>query len=131
MILRNTERSLRTKTVAAIAPVLPAAIAENLGAASVIAETTLDQLAEIDLDGITDAELKPARIQAGLVFIGFGALTMMFLLLFRGSLHPHVSLAQQLRQFWFQYIGCVCLGVAGLFMLGREAMRSPAITDDA
>ncbi len=123
ILLRDTERSLRLKTVDAIAPLLPATLAHNLGEASITAETTLDQLAEIDLDAITAQDLQPARIQVGLLFIGFGALMMMFLLLYLGSIHPGLSPTQQLRQFWFQYLWFVCLGVAGLFMLGREAMR--------
>ncbi len=129
VLLRDTERSLRTLTVAAISPRLPAPLAQNLGEASITAEITLEQLAEIDLDDITDADLRPARIQVGLIFIGFGALMTMFLLLYLGTLPHHPSLGEQLRRFWFAYIGCVCLGVAGLFMVGREAMRSPAEED--
>jgi hypothetical protein len=124
VLLRDTERALRTKTVTAIAPLLPDPVAQNLGEASITADSALDVLADIDLDDITAADLQPARIQMGLLFVGFGALMMMFLLLYLGSLHG-LSPAAQLRQYWFAYIWFVCLGVAGLFMLGREAMRSP------
>lgn len=130
VLLRDTERSLRRKTVGAVAPILPDALAAGLGEVSWVAEASLNQLAEIDLDDITDTELKPARIQMGLIFVGFGALAMVFLLLYLYSLHPELTPVQQVQQHWYQYIWFVCLGVAGLFMLGREAMRPPLSTDE-
>ncbi|WP_219904706.1 hypothetical protein [Stenomitos frigidus] len=59
----------------------------------------------------------------GLIFTGFGALAMVLLLLYLSALHPELSPVQQMSQYWYQYIWFVGLGVAGLFMLGREAMR--------
>jgi hypothetical protein len=123
VLLRDTERSLRTKTVAAITPLLPEPATTNLQAASETAEDLLDQLAQIDLDEITDEELQPARVQMGLLFSGFGALAMGFLLLVLYTLHPELSAVEQIQQFWYQYVWILGLGVAGLFMLGREAMR--------
>jgi hypothetical protein len=70
-----------------------------------------------DVD-MTTADLQPARIQVGL---GFGALMVMVLLLYLGSLHGLLP-AAKLRQYWFAYVWFVCLGVAGLFMsVGQKA----------
>jgi hypothetical protein len=123
VILRDTERSLRQRTITALVPVLPEELAENLGEASLVADESLEKLAAIDLDEITDSELQPARIKVGLVFVGFGALMMVFLLLYLNTLHPELSPLAQIQHYWYQYIWFVSLGVAGLFMLGREAMR--------
>lgn len=123
--LRDTERSLRCRTLTAIAPMLPKALAINLGETSLVAEETMHQLAQIDLDAIDAVDLQPARIKVGLFFTGFGALAMVLLLLYLSALHPELNSAQQLHQYWYAYIWFVCLGVAGLFMLGREAMRPP------
>lgn len=130
VLLRDTERSLRLKTVDAIAPLLPEKMAVNLGEASIVADEALDELAIISLEDITDADLKPARIQMGLMFIGFGALAMAFLLLVLYTLHPEMSAAAQVHHFWHQYVWFVGLGIAGLFMLGREAMRPVELPED-
>lgn len=130
VLLRDTEKTLRAKTVTAIAPMLPANAAKKLQQTSEIAEIALDRLAEIDLDRIDDWEMRPARIQMGLVFVGFSALLMVTLLLYLAALHPELSLVDQLRAYWYPYIGFVCLGVSGLFMLGRESMRPPLTIDD-
>lgn len=55
--------------------------------------------------------------------MGFGALTLAILTLYLYSLHPELSTTEQVRNYWHQYICLVSLGVAGMFMLGREAMR--------
>lgn len=123
VLLRNTERSLRLKTVSAIAPLLPESVATNLGEASVIADESLNELAEIELDEISDVDLKPARVTAGLMFIAFGALAMAFLLMVLYVLHPEMTVTEQVHAYWHQYIWCVALGISGLFMVGREAMR--------
>lgn len=123
VVLRDTERSLRVKALETVTPILPEAVATNLGEVSVVADQSLEQLARIDLDSITDAELKSVRIQVGLAFVGFGALAMAFLLLYLYTLHPDLTAVDQVRQYWYQYIWFACLGVSGLFMLGREAMR--------
>jgi hypothetical protein len=121
--LRDAEASLRRPTVAAIVPVLPAQISDRLEAASNVADNTLNQLAEIDIDEISDWELRPARIQVGLSFVGFGALMVIVLLLYLSTLHPELSAIAQVGLYWYQYVWFVCLGVAGMFLLGREAMR--------
>lgn len=126
VLLRDTERSLRRKTVESLAPVLPESLALRMGEASVVAEESLDQLAEIDLNEITAEEMRPVRIRVGLTLVGFGALSLLFLLLFLYSLHPEMSPIAQVRHFWYQYVWLVSVGVAGMFMLGREAMRPPA-----
>lgn len=123
VLLRDTERSLRIKMVETVSPVLPEKVAINLGEASIVADEALEQLSAIDLDTITPEDLKPARIQIGMLFVGFGALAMAFLLMFQYILHPEMSVAVQVHHYWHQYIWFVCLGISGLFMMGREAMR--------
>ncbi len=125
VLLRNTERSLREITVTAIVPLLPADLATTLDEASQKADQSLAELAEIDLNTITDAELKPARTLMGLTFVGFGGLTMLFLALCLSTLHPELSAIAQIHDYWHQYVWLLGLGVAGLVMLGREAMRPP------
>lgn len=122
-LLRDTEALLRRQTVQTIAPILPPTVANNLQNASDIAEESLNELAEIDLDEIGDRELQPARILLGLSFVGFGALLIVLLLLYLSTLHPELSLGNQMRQYWYEYIWFVCLGVTGMMILGREAMR--------
>lgn len=122
--LRDTEALLRRKTVETLVPVLPESVATNLQAASAVADESLNQLAEINLNAISDSELKSPRILIGLTFSGFGALSLTLLLLYLYTQHPELSPTDQLRQYWYEYILFVCLGVAGMMMLGREAMRS-------
>ncbi|HEY9692946.1 MAG TPA: hypothetical protein V6D15_12105 [Oculatellaceae cyanobacterium] len=122
-LLRNTEALLRRQTVATLVPVLPSAVATRLQDASAKADTSLYQLAEINLNQISDQELQPARILIGLSFVGLSALLILFLLLYLNTIHPELSRVEQIRNYWYQYVGFVCLGVAGMFMLGREAMR--------
>jgi hypothetical protein len=124
-LLRDTERSLRLKTVETIAPLLPSETAMNLGESSQAADEFLDELAKIDLDDITDADLKPARTMVGLTFIGFSGLMMMFLLVYLSNLHPELSAVAQIQAYWYQYVWFSSLGVTGLAVLGREAMRPP------
>ncbi|WP_017317632.1 hypothetical protein [Mastigocladopsis repens] len=123
-LLRNTEGLLRRPAVAAIVPILSPKAARRVEAASSVAEDSLKELAEIDLEKISDWELRPARIRVGLSFVGFGALMIVVLLLYLNTLHPELSTVQQIGKYWYQYIWFVCLGVAGMFLLGREAMRS-------
>jgi hypothetical protein len=123
--LRDTERSLRLKTIETIVPLLPSETAMNLGETSQAADEFLDELAKIDLNTITDAELKPARIMAGLTFTGFSGLMLMFLLVYLSNLHPELSAVAQIQAYWYQYVWFISLGVAGLAVLAREAMRPP------
>lgn len=122
-LLRDTEALLRRQTVEIIAPILPPIVANNLENASDVAEESLNELAEIDLDEIGDRELQPARILVGLSFVGFGALLIVLLLLYLSTLHPELSLSNQMHHYWHEYIWFVCLGVTGMMILGREAMR--------
>ncbi len=122
-ILRNTEALLRRPTVAALVPILPPKLSDNLQEASDIAEDSLEELAEIDLNNISDWELRPFRIRIGLSFVGFSSLMIIVLALFLTTLHPEMSPTQQIASYWGEYIWFVCLGVAGMFLLGREAMR--------
>lgn len=122
-LLRDTEALLRRKTVATLVPILPRNLGTNLQKTSLIAENSLHQLAKINLEQITDDELQSARVIVGLTFVGFGALTLAILTLYLYSLHPELSTTEQVRNYWHQYIWLVSLGVAGMFMLGREAMR--------
>ncbi|WP_026732633.1 hypothetical protein [Fischerella sp. PCC 9605] len=122
-LLRDTEALLRRPTVTTLAPILPPKISNNLQMASSLAEESLKELAEIDLEQISDWELRPARIRVGLSFVGFGALMIVLLLLYLNSLHPELTPVEQIGKYWYQYVWFVCLGVAGMFILGREAMR--------
>ena len=122
-ILRNTEALLRRPAVAALVPILPPKLSDNLQDASDIAEDSLEELAEIDLNKINDWELRPFRMQIALSFIGFSSLMILILALFLTTLHPEMSPIQQIGNYWSEYIWFVCLGVAGMFLLGREAMR--------
>ncbi|MEA5596306.1 hypothetical protein [Rivularia sp. UHCC 0363] len=122
-ILRNTEAFLRRPTVAALVPILPSKLSENLQEANDIAEDSLEVLAEIDLSKINDWELRPFRMRIALSFVGFSSLTILILALFLTTLHPEMSPTQQIGTYWGEYIWFVCLGVAGMFLLGREAMR--------
>ncbi len=130
VLLRDTERSLRLKTMETLVPLLPEQVATNLAEVSDVAEESLNKLADIDLDEVSSQDLRPARILMGLLFIAFGALAMTFLLLYLYTLHPEMDAAEQMRQYWYQYVWFVCLGVAGLFMVGREAMRSKDLDDE-
>lgn len=125
-LLRDTEALLRRPTVKTLAPILPVPMANRLQDASWLAEESLNHLAQIDLKAISDEELRPARILVGLTFVGFGALAILLLLLYLSALHPELSLNQAMRNYWYEYVWFVCLGVAGMFILGREAMRPPS-----
>lgn len=132
-ILRNTEALVRRPTVAALVPILPPKLSENLQEASDIAEDSLEELAEIDLEQINDWELRPYRMRIALSFVGFSSLMIIILALFLTTLHPEMSPTQQMGKFWSEYIWFVCLGVTGMFLLGREAMRpinKPESLDD-
>lgn len=121
--MRDVEGLLRRPTVGALVPILPPKLGESLQRASSVAEDSLKGLAEIDFKNISDYELRPARISVGLSFVGFGALMMIVLLLYLNTLHPEFSPVEQIGKYWYQYIWFVSLGVAGMFILGREAMR--------
>lgn len=123
-LLRDTEALLRRKTVETLVPVLPRTVVTSLQETSTVAEDTLQALAEIDLDKISDFELQPIRIRIGLSFVGFGALAIAWLILYLYTLHPELTPVEQIRKYWYQYVWFVSLGVTGMFMLGREAMRS-------
>lgn len=122
-LLRDTEALLRRPTVATLVPILPPKLARNVETASSVAEESLRQLAEIDLENISDLELRSPRIRVGLSFVGFGALMIVVVLLYLNTIHPELNTPQQIAKYWYQYVWFVCLGVAGMFILGREAMR--------
>lgn len=122
-LLRDTEALLRRPTVAKLSPILPPKLSNRFQATSSFADDSFEELAEIDLNTISDFELRPARILVGLSLIGFGALMILVLLLYLNTLHPKTSTVVQIRQYWYQYIWFVCLGITGMFILGREAMR--------
>jgi hypothetical protein len=128
-ILRDTERSLREKTVSAIVPIAPD-LAGDIEQASRKADRTLETLANIDLDQITDEELRPARILMGLTFVGISSLMLLFLALFFSTMHPELTALGQIHEFWHPYVWFISLGVAGLTMLGREAMRITLTSHD-
>lgn len=105
--------------------VQPVPVSVTLQKNSTAAKAFLSELAKIDRKTISDQELVPARIQIGLTFVGFSALAMGLLLLHISSLHPGYSLVERLEAYWSQYIWFVCMGVAGMMMLGRESLRQP------
>lgn len=121
--LREWEQPWRRKAIATLLPLLPPPAAAKLRKTAEQADETWQDLAVIDLDTLSDADLRPARIYVGLGFVGFAALMLTLLMLHYHSLRPDLILADQIRQYWYPYIFFVCLGVAGMFMLGREAMR--------
>ncbi|AVH72140.1 hypothetical protein NLP_3611 [Nostoc sp. 'Lobaria pulmonaria (5183) cyanobiont'] len=122
-LLRDTEALLRRPTVAKLSPILPPKLSNRFQSTSSLADDSFKELAEIDLNTISDFELRPARILVGLSLVGFGALMILLLLLYLNTLHPKTSTVEQIRQYWYQYIWFVCLGITGMFILGREAMR--------
>ncbi|MBE9201866.1 MULTISPECIES: hypothetical protein [unclassified Nodularia (in: cyanobacteria)] len=122
-LLRYTEAVLRRPAVATLAPILPPKLSQKLQVASSVADESLQELAEINLEQISDFELRPARIYIGLSFVGFGALMILVLLLYLNTLHPEINRIEQIRQYWYEYVWFVSLGVTGMFILGREAMR--------
>ncbi|HEY9298991.1 MAG TPA: hypothetical protein VIQ31_22075, partial [Phormidium sp.] len=122
-LLQETERSLRIQTVETLAPILPASVANSLQQASEIADTSLEELAAIDFDNISDLELRPARIFVGLTFAGFSALAILLLLIYTFAIAPELSTSERIHDYWYQYVFFVSFGIAGMFVLGREAMR--------
>lgn len=122
----STEALLRSKTVEVLVPVLPSSMANRLETVSDVATAVLSQLVAVDLDKVSDLEMRSPRIFVGLTFIGFGSLFIVLLMLYLCTLHPELSPVEQIRQYWYQYVWFVSLGIAGMFMLGREAMRPAA-----
>jgi hypothetical protein len=128
--LRDRERSLRQRTVTRVQPWLNPALARTLTQASSVADASLDELATVDLARITNRDLRAARLNVGFLCVGFSALLLLLLVLYLQSLEPGDALPVQISHHWFQYISLVGLGVAGMFMLGREAMRPPITLDE-
>ncbi|MEH1780605.1 MAG: hypothetical protein V7K67_18740 [Nostoc sp.] len=122
-LLRDTEALLRRPTVATLSPFLPPKLSNKFQTTSSLADKFFKELAEIDLNTISDFELRPARILVGFSLVGFGALMILVLLLYLNTLHPELSTSEKIRQYWHQYVWFVSLGVTGMFILGREAMR--------
>lgn len=88
----------------------------------------IEFLQELNWDvirSVSDRDLRPARIQVGLTFVGFGSLMLVFLLLYIYGVHPELRALEHIGSYWYPYIWFVSLGVSGLFMLGRESMRPP------
>lgn len=111
---------------------LPIALADLSAPSSDAAEVQIPLMEQIkrELEDVGDEDLKPARIQIGLLFVGVSALLLMSLLLYITAMHPGLTVKQQMLRYWSEYVGFVGLGVAGLMMLGREAMRSPPISEE-
>ena len=123
VFLRDTETLIRQQTVANLVPILPDKLATNLQEVSQIADESLQELAQIDLDTITQEELRYPRIVIGLTFVGFSALLILFLLMYIYTLHPEFTLREIMQNYWYEYIFFLCFGVTGMFLLGRESMR--------
>ncbi len=111
----------------------PSSVIENkpvvgvrfLLAVSTAASHFFAEAAKIDRDSISDWEMKPARIYTGLTFSGFSALGLILLMFYISRFHPELAKGEWVKYFWYQYILLVSLGVAGMSMLGREALRRP------
>lgn len=73
---------------------------------------------------LAEGELRTPRIQAGLTFVGFAALGLVFLLLYTHALHPEFDWVALVSEYWYPYTGFASLGVAGLIVLARESLRS-------
>jgi len=72
---------------------------------------------------ITVEELRPARIRVGLGFVGASAFTLFGLWAYIKWFYAEFGLAESMSHFWYPYTLFIGLGVAGFFMLGREALR--------
>lgn len=94
-------------------------------AVSTAASYFFAEAAKIDRNSISDWEMKPARIYTGLTFSGFSALGLVLLMFYISRFHPELAKGEWVKYFWYQYIFLVSLGVAGMSMLGREALRRP------
>ena len=122
-IFYGTEGFLRRWVVRTMSPLLPPEVGADLQDTSLLAEESLQELAAIKVEEVSDRELQSPRILISLTFIGFSGLLISFLLLYLSTTHPHLSLKQQIGYYWYQYIFSVCLGVTGLLLLGREVIR--------
>lgn len=72
---------------------------------------------------MSDAELSAPRVQMGSLFIGSSALGLVCLLLWMSAFHPEFDWQVGVREYWYPYVGFVCLGVSGLIVLARESLR--------
>ena len=72
---------------------------------------------------ISDAELSVPRVQMGSLFIGSSALGLVCLLLWMSAFHPEFDWQVGVHEYWYPYVGFVCLGVSGLIVLARESLR--------
>ncbi|TAE58587.1 MAG: hypothetical protein EAZ76_15570 [Nostocales cyanobacterium] len=122
-LFRDIETNLRHPTVAIFHRFLSPALRQKLQNTSLYADEFFQTLAKIDIENINDWELYPARIYIGLTFVGFAALLILLLVLYINTFNPHLTYAEQVGKYWYQYILCVCLGVTGMFLIGREVIR--------
>ena len=123
VLFKDTESWLRRKSIAAITPVLSPESVARLQTISAWAEEFFQELTRIEFKQISDAQLRVPRISIGLAFVGFASLLLLLLALYLNFLHPHSSFREELHNYWYQYSFIVSLGVSGMFVLGREAMR--------
>ena len=91
-ILYGTEGFLRRRVVQTIYPLLPPEVGADLQDTSLLAEESLQELAAIKVEEVSDQELQSPRILISLTFIGFSGLLISFLLLYLSTTHPHLSL---------------------------------------
>ena len=61
-LLRQTQTALRRPIVATLTPILPLKLAQKLQVGSTLADSLWKELAEINLEQISDLELRSARI---------------------------------------------------------------------
>ncbi|MBD2104319.1 hypothetical protein [Leptolyngbya sp. FACHB-261] len=120
VLLRDTERSLRLKTLATTSALVPTRLSPYLQDASALADRSLADLAEVDWTSIDDQSLRPVRLKVALGCMGLGAMLLWLLLAYTTLFHPELDAQERLRAYWHLYITFVSLGTAGLLMLWRD-----------
>ncbi len=122
-LLRDTEQTLRLKTLSGVSALVPPALSPYLRRASAQADTSLAELAQVDLSQIDAQVLQPARLRVGLGFVGLGAMLLAMLLVYTTLFHPELDASERLHAYWHLYIAFVSLGIAGLLLWFRESAR--------
>jgi hypothetical protein len=109
-------------------PDSPVKLLDEQDASTLVSDRAFDRTSEfppqpISSAPISDAELSVPRIQIGSLFIGSSALGLVSLLLWMSAFHPEFDWQVGVSEYWYPYVGFVCLGVSGLIVLARESLR--------
>ena len=111
------------QTIDLLPPLEPAAELPSLEIAAELPAAIAGEAADRSWRLPTTTELQPARLRMGLFFVGSGAISLTLLWLYIKWVCPEFGPAEQMTYYWQPYLYFVGMGVAGLFMLGREVMR--------